>query len=155
DKALAELGNPGVDAIYSAPGQAARETAETAARAWKLKNRVVDRLRNIDMGLWQGKLISEIRDRQPKVFRRWQEQPETICPPEGEMLNTARERAQTAIERLLKKHRHGTIGIVVAEPMASLVEELLTHRPARELWRTDRLVGHCQVINSPHQSPAT
>ena len=34
-------------------------------------------------------LIDDVKRKQPKVYRQWQEQPEIICPPEGEMLSEA------------------------------------------------------------------
>ena len=37
-------------------------------------------------GLWQGMIIDEVKRKQPKVYKQWQEHPENVCPPEGEML---------------------------------------------------------------------
>ena len=56
-------------------------------------------MQNLDHGLWQGMLIEDVRRKQPKVYRQWQEQPETVCPPEGEMLSQAEERIRTAMAK--------------------------------------------------------
>ena len=59
----------------------------------------VEQLHNLDHGLWQGTLIEDVRRKQPKVYRQWQEQPETVCPPEGEMLPQAAQRVRTALSK--------------------------------------------------------
>lgn len=82
-KAVDELADMDLEAIYVAPCEAALETAEVLARATKIKLKKADGLLNLGVGLWQGKLIEEIRTNHPKSYRRWQEQPQTMCPPRG------------------------------------------------------------------------
>ncbi len=89
-RAANELASEGIEAVYSSPCQAAEETARVLAQALGVKAKSVPNLRNLDHGLWQGKLIDEVKATQRKVYRQWQEQPETVCPPEGEMLESAR-----------------------------------------------------------------
>ena len=79
-------------------------------------------------------LIDDVKRKQPKVFRQWQEQPEIICPPEGEMLSEAQERVQAALLKVLKKHKQGTIALVVPEPLASVVHGYLAQSEIGDLW---------------------
>ena len=79
-----ELRTLSINAIYCGPCQCVCQTATAIADALGAKLKVVDTLRNIDHGLWQGMLIDDVKRKQPKVYRQWQEQPEIICPPEGE-----------------------------------------------------------------------
>ena len=79
------------------------------AEALEAKVKRLSNMQNLDHGLWQGMLVEEVRLKQPKVYRQWQEQPDCICPPEGEMLSEARGRVQAAMSKILKKHRSGTI----------------------------------------------
>ena len=65
-------------------------------------------------------LVEDVRHKQPKVYRQWQEQPENVCPPEGEMLSEADERVRAALVKLLKRHKEGVIGLVLPEPLLSL-----------------------------------
>ncbi len=55
------------------------------SEALGLKLKKLDHMENLNQGLWQGVLIDDVRVKQPKVYRQWQEHPETVCPPEGEM----------------------------------------------------------------------
>ncbi len=47
-------------------------------------------MQNLNLGLWQGMQVAEVRHKQPKVYRQWQEQPENVCPPDGEMIEQGR-----------------------------------------------------------------
>ena len=94
-----------IAAIYASPCQSADQTAEALAHALDLKVKTVDKLQNLDQGLWQGMLVSDVKSKQPKVYRQFQEQPETVCPPQGETLCTAKQRVSAALAKLLKKHK--------------------------------------------------
>ena len=60
-----------------------------SATALDMKVKTLDKLQNLDHGLWQGMLVADVKTKQPKVYRQWQEQPETVCPPQGETLGAA------------------------------------------------------------------
>src|SRR5215475_11663880 len=90
----------GINTIYSGPCQSAWQTAEAISAALGAKLKKLDPLKNIDHGLWQGMLIEDVKRKQPKVYRQWQDQPEIICPPEGEMLSEAQERVQAMLIKL-------------------------------------------------------
>src|SRR5436189_277446 len=80
-----------------------------------------------DHGLWHGKLVDELKHSQPRVYRQLQDHPETVCPPEGEPVGMAQARVRVGLDRLLRKHRSGTVALVVPEPLYSLVQQTLTH----------------------------
>src|SRR5262245_56211271 len=61
--------------LYCCPCQAAQETAKLIGSALKMKPKTLDRLQNLDHGLWQGMLIEEVKRKQPKVYKQWQEHP--------------------------------------------------------------------------------
>src|SRR5262245_38995032 len=91
-KAVGELSGHSIDAIYSAPTTCCQQTATALAGDRRVKIKRIDGLHNLDHGLWHGKLIDEVRQTQPKVYRQWQENPELVCPPAGESLSAARKR---------------------------------------------------------------
>jgi probable phosphoglycerate mutase len=142
-----ELSGQGIEVIYSSPCRAAQETSRLLAHTLLLKVRTVANLRNLDHGLWQGKLIDEVKTTQRKVYRQWQEQPLTVCPPEGETLEAAGQRVQQAVDKVLKKHKSGVIAVVVSEPMATLVRCYLGHGHLGDLWRAETSCGSWEVID--------
>jgi broad specificity phosphatase PhoE len=142
----------GITAIYRAPCQAAEQTAAVIGEALDVKIKELEALSNIDLGLWQGMLVADVKRKQPKVFRQWREQPETICPPEGEMLSRATSRVQAVLTKLQKKHKEGTIGLVIPEPLASVVGSLLSHTELGDFWKNGEFCGKWEVISPEPQA---
>lgn len=132
--AIAELG---IETLYASPCQAAQETAEVIGEKLSLRVRTIDRLDNVDHGLWHGLLIDEVRQRQPKVFRQCQEHPETVCPPAGEPVAAARQRVSEALDRLLRKHTKGVLAIVLPEPLCALAKACLEGTELGDLWKAE------------------
>jgi broad specificity phosphatase PhoE len=141
-RTVEELRELKLDAVYSPGSEPAMQTAAAIADAHGLKVRKLDRMQNLNHGLWQGMRIDEVRRKQPKVYRQWQDKPEVICPPEGEMLVEAEGRVRTALTKLLKRHREGVIGLVVSEPLASLVRQFVVNSELGDLWKATN--GHAR-----------
>jgi len=133
-------------AIYSSSGQAARETGKRIATALELKLKKLDNMQNLNHGLWQGMLIEDVRQKQPKVYRQWQDQPDSVRPPEGETLAEARWRVETVVGKLMKRHPDGVVGLVIPEPLASLVACFLVKRDVGDLWRAGCEHGRWELI---------
>jgi probable phosphoglycerate mutase len=146
-RVIQEIQHLEISTIYCGPCQAAWQTAAAISEVLGAKLKRLDTLRNIDHGLWQGMLIEDVKRKQPKVYRQWQEQPEIICPPEGEMLNEARERVEAALAKILKKHKLGAIALVVPEPMASVVQACLSQCELGDLWGGGSACGRWEVIS--------
>ncbi|NOZ39652.1 MAG: histidine phosphatase family protein [Planctomycetes bacterium] len=126
-----------IDACYAGPCLATQQSAEILATQLKLKPKTLDDLRNLDHGLWQGMLINDIKVKQPKVYRQWQDHPETVCPPEGESLQVVRDRLQRMLTKITKKQKSGTTAIIVAEPVLSLLKNALRDDALGNLWETE------------------
>jgi probable phosphoglycerate mutase len=129
------LADKGVEVIHSPVSQPSMQTAEIIARVLKIKWKKIEHLENLHQGLWEGMLVEDVRHKQPKVYRQWQEQPEIVCPPEGEMLSEADERVRTALVKLMKRHKEGVIGLVLPEPLLSLARRFVVHRELGDLWK--------------------
>lgn len=142
-----ELQDLGIGTLYTSSCQWAVQSAETLGKLLGVKVKKLDHLENLDHGLWQGMLIEEVKQKQPKVYRQWQEQPESVCPPQGETIEHARSRVAGVLSKLLKKHKDGVIGLVVPEPLASVVREHLTHEELGDLWQANCEHGRWTVID--------
>ena len=90
-----------------------------------------------------------MRQNQPKIYRHWRENPDQACPPEGESVAAARERAQVALTKILKKHRQGTIALVIPEPLASVVRGILRNDELDDLWQAETDAGGWTLIEMP------
>lgn len=112
-------------AVYSGPGMASLETARLMLDGRDIKIRTEDDLQNLDYGLWHGKRIDELKETQPKLFKQWLDHPETVCPPDGETVESVTERAERILKRVQKKHKSGVVVIVVPEPIACIIRGML------------------------------
>jgi len=130
----AEIGARKIDAIYSASCLAARETAEVISQAVNVKVRVKDTWTNLDHGLWHGKSLEELKETQPKLFRQWNENPESVCPPGGETVEAVRERIIASIKKLRRKWKSGTVAIVAPDPLYSIIRSVIESSELRDLF---------------------
>jgi broad specificity phosphatase PhoE len=133
-------------ALYCSPGTSAEETAELLGHALDLKPKTLDQLQNVNLGLWQGLVVEEIRRKQPKVYKQWQEHPETVQPPEGETLAQVNERVEEVLTKLARKHRGGAIVLIAAEPLASLIRQRVEGSEMGALWRAVNGCDHFDVL---------
>jgi broad specificity phosphatase PhoE len=134
EMAANQLRDQSIETLYCGPCRASQQTAEIIGQELDLKPRTNEKLHNLDLGLWQGMLVKEVKSKQPKVYRKWQEHPETVCPPEGETLQHAQARLQTMLGKLIKKHKSGTIAMVLIDPLASLFRNILLQDKLGDLW---------------------
>ena len=80
-------------------------------------------------------LVKDVKLKQPRVYRQWQDQPETVCPPQGETVNDAEERLEGAVLKLTKKFKaEGLVAVVLPEPAASVLRHVLRHDELGDLW---------------------
>ena len=126
---VAQLQEVELDVIFTAPCEPARSTAVAICEQCGASLKEVGDFRNLDHGLWQGLQVDDVRRKYPKVFKQWQESPETVCLPEGETVAEAVERIRRGLRKCLKRKR--TIGIVASEPLATMIGCVLRgERPA-------------------------
>ena len=70
DQTKRDLEHLNIDAIYSAPSAAAQETATALSRSGQVRVKVDENLKNLDYGLWHGKLLEELKtSAHPKAKR--------------------------------------------------------------------------------------
>ena len=142
----ASLEDVDVDCLYAAPCESARQSAQRIAERNGCKLKTLDWLRNLDHGLWQGKLVSEVRRCQPRVYRQFQEHPNDVCPPAGETVQAAWERVQVGVRKLKRRHDGGRIGLVVPQPMACIVRCALVGGSLGDLWQSELDFGTFETL---------
>lgn len=137
-----ELATVRVKTIFAAPCESAQQTAQCLADKQRaegneVKIKVIEAFRNLDHGLWHGKLIDEVKRNHPKVYRQGADHPEEFCPPGGEPVIEARLRVTKALKKCLKKGRDDVIAMVIPDPMASIVESLLRDSELSSVWKCE------------------
>jgi probable phosphoglycerate mutase len=143
-----ELRGHGLSLIYSANAQPALETADRIAQALGIKSKRLDKLENVNMGLWQGMQWDEVRFKHPSCFQQWEDLTENVCPPEGETLGEAQDRLSEVLEKILKKHTSGVVGLVLPRPLSDLVVPLLASGELGAAWQVHAEFGHWELLRT-------
>lgn len=112
-----------LDVIYTSPSEPARSTAEAVGGILDVPVQPIPGLCNAHLGLWQGMLVDEIRRKQPRVFKQWEDEPEAICPPEGESCEDVYQRVHRGLRKPMR--RDESFAIVASEPVATVIVSVL------------------------------
>ena len=106
------------------PLQRARTEAEAIEGPTGLARRIVDELREMNYGRWEGQKFLEVRKADEAIYRRWIDEPEFPCP-EGESHNDVLKRIRNALSVV-------TNGLGVATREAGVVASALARHAAEE-----------------------
>jgi probable phosphoglycerate mutase len=87
-----------IAAVYSSPLARAMETARPVAAALELKVGIVDDLKELNAGIFQGRCWAELADLHPAEAYRWSSQDPDFQIPEGESRRALMVRGKSALE---------------------------------------------------------
>jgi broad specificity phosphatase PhoE len=124
DSALSDIGREQVmmlarripsfkpDALYTSPLPRAMTTAEAIRETTGLEIQVLEELREMNYGGWEGRSFLDVRKKEEAHYRRWIEDPAFACP-DGESHNDVLARMNRAFELVRVAKRpvvvtHGT-----------------------------------------------
>ena len=105
------LGKRQIEAVYSSPLKRALKTAEAIACSHHLNAEIALGLNDIDFGKWQGVPHEETKTRYKDLYSRWLHHPQDVTMPDGESLDSVRERAMQVVNKAIAKHE-GTVALV-------------------------------------------
>ncbi|MEZ6065419.1 MAG: histidine phosphatase family protein [Planctomycetaceae bacterium] len=148
NQVIEQLRSEEVDVVYTSPSQPARATAELIADALDISVKELPGLANMNQGLWQGMLMSDLKRKHPRVFKQWADSPESVCPPSGETCEAVVRRVEKALRRPMK--RGGRFAVVASDPIAQLAGSILAgstdRNPGPPAGSTR--VGSCEAIET-------
>ena len=145
-----------IDFAISSPMLRPKETAEIILQPHpNVQLELQEEFREINHGLWEGKLESEIKQEYPDLLRQWQVAPETVQMPEGENLQQVWDRAVACWDAIAQSvgvsDTELKTGLVVAHDAINKVIlcHVLSLSPA-SIWCIKQGNGAVTVIDYPH-----
>jgi probable phosphoglycerate mutase len=111
-RAAAALSGLGLSALYCSPKTRARMTAEPIALATGLRPILVDGLREIAYGSWEGRYEAEVRVEDAAAYDAWRSDPAMVSPPGGEGAFAIAARALPVVLRAREEHPGGHVLLV-------------------------------------------
>ena len=112
---------------------------------------LLDDLKEISHGLWEGKLESEIEAEFPGELQKWQKTPEVVQMPEGENLDRVWQRVAVAWQEIIRRTPPDQTILVVAHDAVNkaLLCQLFDLSPA-SFWAFKQGNGGVCVIDYQH-----
>jgi probable phosphoglycerate mutase len=138
------IGGRGLAHVYASPLERARRTAEIAMAGLDLPMTVVDDLRELSLGEWEGCTVEEIRTRPGDPYAQWVRDPVQCLPPGGEPLPEVQARVLRAVEQIVAAHPDEEAVLVVSH--GGVISALLAHwlgMPLSSIWRI--AVANCSL----------
>jgi 2,3-bisphosphoglycerate-dependent phosphoglycerate mutase len=110
EAAAETLADLSLNAIYSSPLRRASETAEIIAARLNLPIRFDDLLKEINVGVFQGRMPSELQRLYPEEFARWKSEEFDFVLPGGESRRQILQRGREALKSIVAGgHRNAAI----------------------------------------------
>src|SRR5262249_12970873 len=103
-----------VRAAYVSPYRRARETAELALAGTGVPVVVLEELRELSLGRWEGCTVDEVRAQDGDPYVAWLRAPHDCPPPDSEPLPVVSDRVRAAVERIAAAHPNGDDVLVVS-----------------------------------------
>lgn len=152
-RALARrLRDAGVDALYSSPLQRALSTAEAIREETGLEVQILEDLREMSYGTWEGRSFLDVRRADEALYRQWIVDGSTRCP-EGESHDDVLQRMKRAFAHIHAQGgeravavAHGTANRIGATALMNLPVMASRHFAAQNAsmnvfaWRDDHWV---------------
>ena len=108
----ARLAEEKIDAVYASDLSRAFKTAACIADKHGLTVQVVPALREIKFGDWEGLTYEQISEQWPGLLGKLWTTPDELQIPGGESFQQLKERAYTAIEKIVAAHPDQTVVVV-------------------------------------------
>jgi broad specificity phosphatase PhoE len=120
-------------AVYSSDAERALETARCAlGDGYRLT--VSGEIRELSLGEWEGRLISDIRAETPDRLEAWYRSPSTVKLEGGEGLSVFRKRVASFMEKLIGVPEAGDVAVITHGGVICMYLTHLLHMPLDDLW---------------------
>lgn len=122
--------------VWSGPSDVSSESVQLLVSSADTKVKSFEAFGELNLGLWEGVLRSDLEERFPSVYAQWIDQPGTVAPPDGETLETVQERVLEQLFTSLLKLRsdHPVVGLVLRPYAWAVLKCWLDQKPISEVW---------------------
>ncbi|MCS6960827.1 MAG: histidine phosphatase family protein [Pseudanabaenaceae cyanobacterium SKYGB_i_bin29] len=137
-----------IDRAFASPLLRPKQTAEAILAGRDVPLTLLDDLKEISHGLWEGKLETEIAQEFPGELERWQREPQNVQMPQGENLQQVWQRAKRAWQEIITVSQPGETVLVVGHDAINkaLLCQLFDLKPDR-FWAFKQGNGGISVVD--------
>ena len=130
-----QLAERGIKVVFASENQTAQQTGRSLAESLGVSLRKAKGLEEIDVGLWEGLTADQLKQRYPRVYKQWVEQPASVQLPQGEDLQMAAQRLVDALVRISIRAKAPCVGVVLGRLAMGLLRCQLEGLGLDNLWQ--------------------
>ncbi|RCW50249.1 histidine phosphatase family protein [Paenibacillus prosopidis] len=144
------LGNRLMDvnftAIYSSPSRRTAKTSKLIRGDREIPITFDDQLREINMGYWEGKTQTYIKDNYPNEYQAFWEMPHLFKPCGGESFDTFMDRVFSVFDKIISENKKGSVLVVTHSVVIKAVLSSFKRLPLEKLWEPPFINGTSLTI---------
>lgn len=120
--------------IISSPSKRTMETAKLVAGEQYTSIETDERLMEIHLGAWQGKVEEDIQREYPEQFHAYWNEPASYVSVGGESFHDVKERIHKFLQELEKNTPNGNVLVVTHGVVIKALYLLCRNAPIEEIW---------------------
>ncbi|MBY0121182.1 histidine phosphatase family protein [Bacillus sp. S/N-304-OC-R1] len=132
--------------IISSPSTRTMETAMLVAGNHRTYIETDERLMEIHLGAWQGKVEADIEREYPEQFHAYWNQPESYVGVGGETFLDVKKRIHKFLLELEKTTPNGNVLVVTHGVVIKALYLLCRNAPIEEIWAPPFIHGTCLTV---------
>lgn len=132
-----------IDFAYASPLGRTLRTVDIILKGRDVKTIEDERIKEINMGVWEGTKSDEIKERFPQVYSDFWERPHLYEPISGESFHELKGRIVPFLKEVLEKHQGENVLIVSHGGASKMILSRFEGRDLEELWKPPKLEEGC------------
>lgn len=122
------------DAIHTSPSQRTIITANLIKGDRKIPLILDDQLKEINMGIWEGETLADLKDNYPEQFDFFWNAPHQYKSINGEDFFEVKKRVSKALKMIQDKYSSGNILLVTHSVVIKVLLAIFKELPIEKIW---------------------
>ena len=118
--------------IYSSPQKRALNTAKILSDSSNIEYVVIDDLREINMGEWEGLSWKEVDENYPTEYKEWKSNRRYTSPPKGESYEDMLQRVIKALHKIINENKDDVV-IITHSAVIMCLQCYITKTPFNKM----------------------
>ena len=142
-----------IDYIYSSDLGRAYQTAEIIGNKLSIEVEKTEALREMNFGTWEGRIIKDIIEEDPGLYKMWRNEPHLAKIPQGETLSQIKERTDAFIKEINEKYDGKHIVLVTHSLCARIMLLSFLDSDVKNIYRINQANTALNIIELRDYGP--
>lgn len=142
-----------IDYIYSSDLGRAYQTSEIIGNKLNIEVERTEALREMNFGTWEGRIIKDIIEEDPELYKMWRNEPHLAKIPQGETLSQIKERTDAFIKEINEKYDGKHIVLVTHSLCARIMLLSFLDSDVKNIYRINQANTALNIIELRDYGP--